>query len=298
MKILNFGSLNIDKVYQVEHFVRPGETISSLRLDTFAGGKGLNQSTALAKAGAQVYHAGKIGRDGDFLVKLLEENGVDCSCIIKEDIETGHAIIQVDKTGQNNIILFGGANREITEKDIDTILSKFEAGDILLLQNEISGLEYIIQHAYELGMRIALNPSPIDSALLKLPLEKIEWFILNELEGKDITGETLAEDIIRVMLEKFPNSKVVLTLGEQGVWYADRVTRESHGIFAVNVVDTTAAGDTFTGYFLALTNEGKEVAEVLKTASKASAMAVSKPGAAESIPLREQVDNTVLKLKL
>lgn len=297
MKILNFGSLNIDKVYSVDHFVRPGETMSSLRLDTFAGGKGLNQSTALAKAGAQVYHAGKIGRDGDFLVALLKENGVDCSCIIKEDIDTGHAIIQVDKEGQNNIILFGGANRQICHSDVVQILAQFERGDILLLQNEISSMDVIIDLAYEKGLRIALNPSPLDADLLALPLEKVEWFIMNEVEGADITGETEPERIIQVMLEKYPNSKVVLTLGEKGVWYADKTTRESHGIFAVNVVDTTAAGDTFTGYFLALTNEGLPVVDVLKVASKASAMAVSKAGAAESIPRRAEVEATTLDLR-
>lgn len=297
MKILNFGSLNIDKVYQVPHFVRPGETLSSLRMDIFAGGKGLNQSTALAKAGAQVYHAGKIGKDGRFLTQLLAENGVDCSCVLQGDGETGHAIIQVDEKGQNSILLFGGANRDIDKADVAQVLNQFEKGDILLLQNEISAMGDIVEMAYAKGMRIALNPSPMDASLLALPLSKVEWFIMNEVEGADISGKTEPEEIIQVMLEKFPQSKVVLTLGEGGVWYADANNRAQHGIFFVDVVDTTAAGDTFTGYFLALVNEGAAVEEALAMASKASALAVSRAGAAGSIPVREEVEKAQLALR-
>ena len=141
MKVLNFGSLNIDYVYDVDDFVKKGETISSKDLNVFCGGKGLNQSVALAKAGAEVYHAGMIGEDGKFLLDLLKEAGVNIdNVVIRDDIRTGNAIIQRNKSGDNCIILFSGANRSITKDYVDRVLSGFEKGDYIVLQNEISEL--------------------------------------------------------------------------------------------------------------------------------------------------------------
>ena len=162
MKILNFGSLNIDRVYSVDEFVRAGETISSLKMETYAGGKGLNQSIAAARAGEEVYHGGMIGEDGLFLKELLAENGVETSFIGVTGAQTGHAIIQVNAGGQNSILLFGGANRMIDREFADHVLGNFDRGDILILQNETSSLGYIVDRAWEKGMRIALNPSPIE----------------------------------------------------------------------------------------------------------------------------------------
>ena len=147
MKILNFGSCNIDYVYSIDHIVRVGETQSTNRLDIFPGGKGLNQSIAIARAGAKVYHAGCVGYDGDMLTELLSDSGVDISYVRTTDIKNGHAIIQVDSNGNNSIFLYGGSNDMVTEEYIDSVLEHFEAGDILLLQNEISNVEYIIKKA-------------------------------------------------------------------------------------------------------------------------------------------------------
>ena len=132
MRIINFGSLNIDKVYQVEQFVRPGQTITAKDYAVAAGGKGLNQSVALARAGAAVWHAGKLGADGAMLRDRLAENGVELSCLMVGDCPTGHAIIQVDRSGQNCIILYGGTNRQITQDYADEVLSHFAAGDVLV----------------------------------------------------------------------------------------------------------------------------------------------------------------------
>ncbi len=295
MKILNFGSLNVDYTYHVDHFVTPGETMSSQALDKNCGGKGLNQSVALAKAGAEVYHGGKIGADGQFLVDMLKQSGVNTDYVSLYDGASGHAIIQVDKKGQNCIILYGGANQAITLEDVDRVLAGFEAGDFLLLQNEISNLDAIVEKAAAKGMKIALNPSPINEAIDRLPLDKIDYFILNEIEGNQLSGKTDAREIVDTLKAKYPRSTIVLTLGKHGVLYYDGKNSYTHGIYDVPVVDTTAAGDTFTGFLLACLTQNYDVPTALELASKASSLAVSKKGAAGSIPTMQEVKTTTIK---
>lgn len=289
MKILNFGSLNIDKVYEVEDFVKPGETISSKTMQIFAGGKGLNQSIAVANAGSNIYHAGMIGKEGIFLKEILDQKNVDTSLLKVIESETGHAIIQVNKEGQNCILLFSGANHKIDEKYVDMVLSEFESGDILILQNEISCLEYIIDEAFKKQMRIALNPSPIDESLSKLDLNKIEWIILNEIEGAIISGEEKPDEIVSKLLKRFSNLKIVLTLGEKGSIYKDGDKSYSQNIYKTNVVDTTAAGDTFMGYFISSISKNQDIEDALKIASMAASISVSKKGASNSIPYEPEV---------
>ena len=298
MKILNFGSLNIDRTYKVENFVKPGETISSLSLGTFCGGKGLNQAIACKKAGSKVYMAGKIGSDGAILLSKLKEFDVDSGHVYIDDDElSGHAIIQVEKSGQNSIILYGGTNRTINHEEVDKVLADFNEGDILLLQNEISSMDYIIDKGYEKGMVIALNPSPMNNALLECDLSKVSYFIMNEIEAAAISGYEDADKAIAELNKKYPNSKIVITLGGDGVKYFDGEKTYQHGIYKVDAIDTTAAGDTFTGYFLGGILEGLEPMEILAMASKASAIAVSRPGASDSIPSKEEVLNSNLTLK-
>ena len=298
MKILNFGSLNLDNTYIVDHFVQPGETMTSIRLENACGGKGTNQSIALAKAGAEVYHAGRIGTDGGVLRDLLNANGVDTRFLKTVDNEkTGHAIIQVNQEGQNCIILYKGSNYSFTNDDVDEILSAFEPGDIMILQNETSCVEYAIEAAAKRGLKVALNPSPMTPELAASPAMKyVTWFILNELEGAAIAGKEKGADICAELLAKFPGCKVMLTLGKDGCVYSDGEQTIRHGIFKVKAVDTTAAGDTFAGFFLGGVAQGKPMEEILRTASKASAIAVSRPGAAPSIPTLEEVMNTELEL--
>ncbi|MEG2192981.1 MAG: ribokinase [Oscillospiraceae bacterium] len=297
MRILNLGSLNIDRVYGVENFVQPGETISSLSLNTYCGGKGLNQAIAAKKAGSEVFMAGKVGTDGAILLSKLKEFAVDTQFVLISEGFSGHAIIQVEKSGQNSIILYGGANREISHSDVDFILSHFEKGDILLLQNEISSMPYIIQKGYEKGMIIALNPSPMNEKLLECDLSKVAYFIMNEIEAQAICGEKEPDKAIETIHLKYPNSKIVITLGADGVKYFDGEKTYFHGIFKVDVVDTTAAGDTFTGYFLNGVLENMEPMEILDMASKASAIAVSRMGAANSVPTKGEVMSTNLHIK-
>ena len=266
MKILNFGSLNIDHVYHVDHFARPGETISTDELDFFCGGKGLNQSIALARAGAQVYHAGKIGKDGDSLKKMLLDNGVNIDYLACSTSLNGHALIQVNPQGQNCIICYGGSNKDITEEYVDQVISNFGENDILLIQNEVNCIEYIAKKCSSKKMKVAFNPSPINAKLLD-NLSKI-----------------------------YPESTFLLTLGKSGVIYRDESHTYTHGIYNIPVVDTTAAGDTFTGYFLACYAAGEKIEDCLRKASIASSLAVSKDGASASIPVMEEVVNAQGKL--
>ena len=289
MKVLNFGSLNLDYVYQVESILIPGETQASKSRQIFCGGKGLNQSIALAKAGIPVYHAGLIGEGGEPLLEVCKENGVNTEFIRKIPGPCGHTVIQVDRNGQNCILLFGGSNRSMTKEFVDSVLDSFDEGDIILLQNEINELDYIIDRAYEKKMMIILNPSPFDSALEKCDLSKISLFLMNEIEGFQITGEKEPDRILAKVKELYPKAKVVLTLGGDGSVYQDETGIYRQGIFKVKTVDTTAAGDTFTGYFISSVIDGMPVQDGLKLAAKASAIAVSRPGATASIPVRSEV---------
>lgn len=293
MKIVNFGSLNIDKTYQVPHFVQPGETLLAGGYQCSAGGKGLNQSIAAARAGSQVVHAGAVGPDGDMLLEALSCSGVDVSHIMASQTATGHAVIQVDPSGQNCILVLGGANRELTQGYVEDVLRACDGDDIVLLQNEISMVPFIIERAYTLGLKIAFNPSPVDEALLMFPLEHVSWLILNEVEGSQLAGLTGAEDrdVLLALRERYPQTEIILTVGERGALYAGREGLHACPAYRVPVVDTTGAGDTFCGYFLAGTLRGERVETCLEMASKAASIAISRPGASISIPWMKDVMN-------
>ena len=293
MKILNFGSLNIDYTYDVDHFVRGGETLSSKALHLFPGGKGLNQSIAVSRSGADVWHAGAVGKsDGEFLIKQLNEAGVNTDYVKRLEVPSGHAIIQRQPDGGNCILLFGGSNQEITRRMADEVLEHFGKGDYLLLQNEISEVGYIMKRAAEKGMRIVLNPSPMDEKIGKLPLETVDYFLLNEVEAESLCGEgaNRPEAMLEKMANGFPKAKIVLTLGSQGSLYWDGEKMIKQPCYKVKAVDTTAAGDTFTGFFIGGLSQGMEGVKALDWAARAAAVAVNRAGAATSIPSKEEVD--------
>ncbi|MEE8886913.1 MAG: ribokinase [Eubacteriales bacterium] len=297
MKVLNFGSLNIDYVYKVDHIIIKGETQQTKSRQIFSGGKGLNQSIAMAKAGLTVYHAGNIGRGGEFLLDVLRDGGVHTDYVrTLEDVPTGHTIIQNDKDGDNCILLFGGANQKITEEQVDETIGHFESGDYLVIQNEINMTGKIMEAAHNKGMRIVLNPSPYNEKIEKLPLEYTDTFFLNEIEASQMTGGSAddSDELLTRLEKKFPDAHIILTLGSAGSVYDYRGERVHQNSFHVKAVDTTAAGDTFTGFFLSGISRGMSPAESLKLASKASAIAVTRPGAAPSIPTLEEVNNTQL----
>ena len=290
MRVLNIGSMNLDHVYSVDHIVQPGETEASLDMKVHLGGKGMNQSVALAKAGVPTYQGGMIGPDGQPFLDACSEFGVNADYIRRIATPTGHAIIQIDSSAQNCILLYGGANQCLTEEYVDAVLADFGSDDILLLQNEVNMMPYIVEKAYERGMKIALNPSPFNEKLNAVDMGKISIFLLNEVEGGQITGLTDPDAIIAKLLALYPHAQIVLTLGKDGAVYADADQKHFQPIFKVKAVDTTAAGDTFTGYFLAGLAEGLPIPDCLRMSAKASSIAVSREGAVPSIPYRAEVE--------
>lgn len=290
MAFLVMGSLNYDDNYYLDHIVMPGETIASQTMESACGGKGFNQAVALAKAGAEVYLAGLVGEaDGERICREARANGIRDTFIRKKAGYSGKAIIQIDQAGQNSIVLFGGANRQWTPEYVDEVLEHFQADDVLVLQNEINVTSEIITKAWKKGMKIVLNPSPFEDRILSWPLEKVSLFLLNEVEGGQMTGEKAPEKILERLQEKYPSAAFALTYGDKGAWYAGNGETVYCPAKKVKVVDTTAAGDTFTGYFLSARGKGYGVKESLKKATAAAGEAVTRKGAAISIPRWEEV---------
>lgn len=279
----------------VDHIVEEGETISSRDLKTFFGGKGFNQSLAIARAGVDVYHFGQIGKDGLMVKETLFENGVNVDYVsVCEEDRTGNAIIQKDISGNNCIILYPGANRKLQIERIEEAISKFDNNDFIVLQNEVNYLPEIVELAKEKGMIIFFNPSPLDEKVFEVPLDLIDYFILNEIEAMGLLGENYKDnisgnEIAKRLIKKYPNSKFVLTLGKKGSIYIDKNTKLFQDIYEVETLDTTAAGDTFTGYFIAGINNKQPIKEVMNNAAIASAIAVTRLGAYPSIPKMEEV---------
>lgn len=292
MKVLCFGSMNLDYVYSLDHIVAPGETIFAPSREVFVGGKGLNQAIAMAKAGLPVWHAGIAGNGGEPLLEALRDNGVDVSLIEHKDAQPGHTIIQVDANGQNSIILYGGTNRLVTPEYIARTMSQFAAGDMILLQNEVNRLDEIIDAASARGMKVVLNPSPFDEAIGRCDLRKVSLFLVNEVEGAQISGCSAQEPekILDWFAAQYAGAEIVLTLGAAGAWYAGNGVRRFQEAIPTKAVDTTAAGDTFSGYFLEGWMTGRSVEEALRRAARAASIAVSRKGAAPSIPWARELE--------
>ena len=292
MKCLVFGSLNIDKTYYLEHLAMPGETISAAKLKSSSGGKGFNQAVALCRAGRQVWMAGAVGMNGVSLLAELEAYGIDYKFVQSFDTDTGHAIIQVDEKGQNAIIVYSGANRLITKERIKEVLYHFEPGDLLVAQNEISEVPFLLHEAHIRGMRVAFNPSPCDARIDECSFGDVDILLVNETEGLYLTGEKEPDAILDKLKNGWPEMSVVLTLGGDGSVYMDKTGQRTRcGIYRVKPVDATAAGDTFTGYFLDGWLEGKSPEVILRRAAIASGIAVSREGAGESVPRSSEVDS-------
>lgn len=297
MKVMNFGSLNLDRKYGVEKFVAPGETKSADSYLENSGGKGLNQSIACARAGACVWHVGAVGKDGSELLLCLKEEGVETKYIKEKETASGHAVIQVDRSGQNCIIIVSGANKEVGKEQMEEACQTLEQGDIALFQNEISNVAFGIAKAKETGARVAFNPSPFNEKIAEVDLRNVDYLIVNEVEGMEIAAHSapLAEEILKTVHKKYPQLKVLLTLGSKGAYFMDGEKRYFQEAFSVKAVDTTGAGDTFCGYFLAGVLRGYGPERILREAAAASALAVQREGAACSIPRREEVEEFLKK---
>lgn len=280
MTIWNLGSINADHVYAVPHIPAPGETLAATRLTTGLGGKGANMSVAAARAAGRVMHIGGVGPDGKWAVQRLLEYGVDTRHIATLDIPTGHAIIYVDASAENNIVLFTGANRALPETLVRQALTEAQTGDRLLLQNETNLQLETAALARQMGLSVAYAAAPFDAAATQAILPHADFLILNEVESQQLTDATgLAPDAL-------PTADVIVTRGADGADWFDNRRKTRHHIPALSVtpVDTTGAGDTFTGYVLAALDRGHPMLQALDLATRAAALKVTRHGAADAIP--------------
>ena len=289
MNVVNFGSLNLDHVYAVDHFCRAGETIHTAGYTQNAGGKGLNQSIAVARSGQTLCHAGMLGAGGEPLAQLLERCGVDLRYLGRTETPQGHAIIQVQPDGQNCIFLYGGSNQAVTPEDIDAVLSHFAPGDYLLMQNELSNFTYLLRAAVGRGLRVVLNASPISGEVLAADLTGVDWLVVNEIECAAIAGCSTPEESYAALRARYPGLGILLTLGSEGSvsWKDGAEIRQC--AYPVQAVDTTGAGDTFMGYFVGCLAQGMERKDAMQYAAMAASIAVTRPGAAPSIPMMAEV---------
>lgn len=288
-KLVNLGSLCIDNVYGVPNITSTGETVASLSHAVFPGGKGLNQSLAAARAGATVVHAGCIGPDGRWLRDELAQAGVDVGLVREVDTPSGHAVIQVNPAGENAIVIAGGANRVLTDADRAAACLRCGPTDWLLLQNEINDLEATLRGAAAAGCRVAFNVAPVDGRERGYDLSGVHLLILNEVEAAALADVAEPEAALEVLCARYPSCDVVVTLGRDGLRYGHGGDRTRLDAFPAEAVDETAAGDAFVGYLMAALLEGRPMRDAVVLGSAAGALAVTRAGAASSIPERGPV---------
>ncbi len=282
--ILNYGSINVDHTYRVPHFVQPGETLASIGLVTGLGGKGANQSVALAKAGVAVNHIGRLSTTDQWAVDLMVSHGVDMSLTDTVEEPSGHAIIQVDEHGENAIVLHGGANQCFTRSSLQKILQQHAHADMLLMQNECNLISEVFEIANSMNLKLAFNPAPMTNDIKQLPLGQLDTLIVNQGEAQALTDKTSLDDIVSELIHSLPNTRVVLTLGEGGATLIHNNKVVHANSPKVKVIDTTCAGDTFVGFFLAGLVHKLSDADALERACRAAALAVTRTGAIASIP--------------
>jgi ribokinase len=295
MAVINFGSINVDHVYQVEHFVQPGETLASSHYERLLGGKGANQSIALAKAGSEVRHVGKINQEDAPFKQVMIKQNINCKHVSCTDSPSGHAIIQVTPSGENAIVLFGGANHELTNQDIIEALEDSKSVDWVLTQNETNAIDEVLKQAKAKGLKVAFNPAPMTESVKKLPHECIDLLIVNEVEAQEISGCTELEQMEDYFRQDWPATEVIITLGKVGACMLRKDRTITVPAYEVDAIDTTAAGDTFIGFFLSAYSEHCDAKTALTRACAASAIAVTQLGAARSIPDTKQVDHFLAK---
>jgi len=284
MDLLNFGSLNRDIVFRVPEIVREGETLSSTQQQEFAGGKGFNQTVALKRAGVEVYHAGRIGPDAGLLEEVLDREGIPRDFIGISDQSTGQAFIQLNPRGENAIVLNPGANHSIDSAFIEEVFKGVSGQPILLLQNEISGIDLLLEKASRRKMPVYFNTAPFHKEILDYPLDLVDTFFVNQIEFTQLTGCDSLEEGLRSFRDLFPRSSLVITLGSEGALAMQGDRQIRCPAFPADPVDTTGAGDTFIGYYLAALIKGFSTEQALSTANRAASLSIEKEGAADSIP--------------
>lgn len=300
--VLIIGSLNMDLVAQAERLPRAGETLLGQSFATVPGGKGANQAVAAARLGGQVAMIGCVGADayGHALRQALADEGIDCQGVrVAEDVATGIAMIVVDASSQNAIVIVAGGNGQLESTDIERFDSLLQAADVVVCQLEIPYpvVAFVLQRAHEAGKTVILNPAPVTGPLPSQWLGWIDYLIPNETEAQAMTGlavNSVAEaEQAASLLREAGAGKIIVTLGERGVLFADGVqSRHSPGR-KVQAVDTTAAGDTFVGGFAAALARGLDESQAIAFGQAAAALSVTRAGAQPSIPTLAQVEQVL-----
>ena len=278
MSIINVGSINIDYVHRVPHFPQAGETLKNLDYSAGLGGKGGNQSIAIALSGGEAKHVGRVGEDGLWAKDKLKSKGVNVEHIVTDEGASGHAVIYVDNSGENTIVIHGGANEKLDEKQLSAALADASNEDWLLIQNETNAILEAAKMAKEKGLRVAYAAAPFDADIAAEMIPHIDLLAVNEIEAQQL-ADTLDQPVTDLPVEK-----ILITKGSKGAIYRDGGQQYAVDAFKVEPLDTTGAGDTFTGYFLARLDLGDSPETALKVASAAAAIQVTRLGAADAIP--------------
>ncbi|QGY00132.1 ribokinase [Roseovarius faecimaris] len=282
--IYTLGSINADYIYRVPHLPAPGETLAATHLSRELGGKGANQSVAVARAGRGVSHIGAVGQDGGWAVTALEGYGVDCTHVATVDAPTAHAIINVDPSGENAIVIFPGANREQSLTRLDMALTHAEPGDYLLLQNETNLQAEAAQLAKLKGMTVVYSAAPFAADAVQAVLDHVDILVMNAVEAAQLTAA------LGISAADLPVSAMIVTRGADGAdWIAQGQTTHVPALPA-DPVDTTGAGDCFIGYTIAGLDEGLSPQDAMRLGAAASALQVQRPGTAGAIPSRADVN--------
>lgn len=284
MAIYNLGSINADHFYDVPHLPAPGETLPATGHRMGLGGKGANQSVAAAKMGARVVHIGAVGQDGAWAVAELTEAGVVTDHIATVDGPTAHAIINVDPGGENAIVIHSAANLGQTKDRLQAGLNGAGAGDFLLLQNETNLVPEAAEMARGLGMTVVYSAAPFDEDAVQAVLDHVDILVMNEVEARQL-AEALGTSALELQVPT-----VLITKGERGAVLHDGGQETNVAAFRVKPVDTTGAGDTYLGAFIAGLDMGFDAKDAMRLAAAASAIQVTRPGTASAIPGRAEVD--------
>ena len=290
--IFNFGSINVDHVYRVAQMPSPGETITAVSYQKLLGGKGINQSIAIARAGHAPVHVGAVGNDDDWTMSEVEKFGIDTAHIARSSQLTGHAVIYVDDAGENQIVIFGGANQDLHEAQIETAFKTRTGGDHwVLLQNETNLLTEIVDQAKAAGFRVAYGAAPFVADTVARLIGRIDLLAVNEIEARETAG------LLGVAVSGIAVPEMLITRSGRGAEFHSHGTVHHQPAFSVDPVDTTGAGDTFLGSFLAHYCHGAPAEQSLRYASAASALQVTRPGAAAAIPDRNEVEKFLKERK-
>ncbi|MEO1161510.1 MAG: ribokinase [Pseudomonadota bacterium] len=283
--IFNFGSINVDHVYRVAEMPLPGETLTAGSYRKLLGGKGINQSIAIARAGEVPVHVGAVGSDDQWTLDQVKNFGIDTGHIVQSAHPTGHAVIYVDDAGENQIVIFGGANQDLQPAQIDTAFKSCDGDNHwVLVQNETNLLADIVDQAKTAGFRIAYSAAPFIAETVAELIDKIDLLAVNEVEAQATAR------LLGVAVSQIAVPEILITKGSKGAEFHSHGETHHHPAFQVDAADTTGAGDTFLGSFLAGHSQGTEIDQSLRYASAASALQVTRPGAAVAIPAREDVE--------